>query len=178
MQITIAHQLYKSAITLTENLFEMKIQRCVNRLVGITTLLCIIGLPCCIHAQQLTVVAVSHQTDEYDYTTTSPRNSNTNCNVYDSSVNCNTTSYGGVTQTHAVYRLYQTVTSAQGGQLIQYKLTRTARWRWNSTDYLTDGDSFSAEIKGKHMFITCRKGGNQGKKETLKYDILDIRPVH
>ena len=27
------------------------------------------------------------------------------------------------------------------------------------------------------MYITCRKGGNQGKKETLKYEILHIRPV-
>jgi hypothetical protein len=25
------------------------------------------------------------------------------------------------------------------------------------------------------MLITSRRGGNQGKKETLKYDILDIR---
>ena len=149
----------------------------MNRVLGNTTILFILGFSAPIYAQQLTVVAVSHQTNEYDYTTTSPRNSNTNCNVNDSSVNCNTVSYGGGTQTNAVYRLYQVVTSNETGQLIQYKLTRTARWRWTSTDFLTEGESFSAEIKGKHMYITCRRGGNQGKKETLKYDILDIRPV-
>jgi hypothetical protein len=149
----------------------------VNRILGTTVMLFILGFSAPIHAQQLTVVAVSHQTNEYDYTITTPQNSNTNCNVYDSSVNCNTTSYGGGTQTHALYRLYQVVTSIEAGQLIQYKLTRTARWRWTSTDFLTEGDSFLAEIKGKHMYITCRRGGNQGKQETLKYDILDIRPV-
>jgi hypothetical protein len=31
--------------------------------------------------------------------------------------------------------------------------------------------------EGKHLFITCRRGGNQGKKERLKYDILDISPA-
>ena len=149
----------------------------MNRLLGTATILFALGLSAAIRAQQLTVVAVSHQTDEYDYTITTPQNSNTNCSVNDSSVNCNTTSYGGGTQAHALYRLYQVVTSNEAGQLIQYKLTRTARWRWTSTDFLTEGDSFPAEIKGKHMYITCRRGGNQGKKETLKYDILDIRPV-
>ena len=44
-------------------------------------------------------------------------------------------------------------------------------------DYLTDGDSYAAEIKGKHMFVTGRRGGNQGKQEKIKYDILDIRPA-
>lgn len=149
----------------------------MNRVLGTTAILFMLGFSAPIQAQQLTVVAMSHQTNEYDYTITTPQNSNTNCNVYDSSVNCNTTSYGGGTQTHALYHLYQVVTSNEAGQLIQYKLTRTARWRWTSTDFLTEGDSFPAEIKGKHMYITCRRGGNQGKKETLKYDILDIRPV-
>ncbi len=149
----------------------------MNRILGTTTILFILGFSALIHAQQLTVTAMSHQTNENDYTIRTPQNSNTNCNVYNSSVNCNTTSYGGDTQTRAVYHLYQVVTSNESGQLIQYKLTRTARWRWTSTDYLTEGDSFPAEIKGKHMYITCHKGGNQGKLETLKYDILDIRPV-
>ena len=69
------------------------------------------------------------------------------------------------------------VTADQDGQVVQYTLSRTARWVWNSMDWLTDGDSFPAEIKGKHMYISSRKGGNLGKKETLKYDMLDIRPV-
>jgi hypothetical protein len=48
---------------------------------------------------------------------------------------------------------------------------------WSSLHYLIDGESYPAEIRGKHMYITGQRGGNQGKKETLKYDILDIRPV-
>jgi len=149
----------------------------VNRLLGTTTILVTLSFSAPIHAQQLTVVAISHQPNEHDYTTTSPRNSNTNCNVDDSSVNCNTTSYEGGTQTNAVYHLFEVVRSNEAGNVIQYMLTRTSRWRWNSTDWLTEGDSFPAEIRGKHMYITCRIGGNQGKKQNLKYDILDIRPV-
>jgi hypothetical protein len=145
----------------------------MNRLLSIGAALSIFAVPVCTHAQKLTVTAVAHNTRESDYTYTTPRNSNTNCTDSGTSVNCNTTSYGGQTQTNAVYTLNQIVI-ANG---IQYKLTRTARWRWSSTDWLTDGDSFPAEIKGKHMYITARKGGNQGKQETLKYDILDIRPV-
>jgi hypothetical protein len=56
-----------------------------------------------------------------------------------------------------------------------YTLQRSARWVWQNTDFLNDGESFEAKIKGKSMFIMCRRGGNQGKKETLKYQILDIR---
>jgi hypothetical protein len=130
------------------------------------------------YAQSLTVVAASHHTQEHDYTITTPQQSNTNCtSTSDTSVNCNTTTYGGTSQENAVYRLTEVVTANQNGQMIRYTLSRVVRWRWTSMDWLTDGDSFPAEIKGKHMYITCRKGGNQGKKETLKYDILDIRPV-
>lgn len=128
-------------------------------------------------AQQLTVLAVSHSTSESDYTVTTPQTTNTNCNLYPNSVNCNSTRYGGGSQNKVVYRFIEIVTSSEGGKATQYKLSRTARWVWNSTDWLTDGETFQAEIKGKHMFITCRRGGNQGKKEKLKYDILDIRPA-
>jgi len=133
----------------------------------------VLGMPMVASAQMLTVVAVSHNTREFDYTTSTPQTSNTNCTGNDTSVNCSTTTYGGQTQTNAVYRLNEIVTSNG----IRYVLTRTARWRWSSLDWLTDGESFPAEIKGKHMYITCHKGGNQGKKETIKYEILDIRPV-
>jgi hypothetical protein len=57
-----------------------------------------------------------------------------------------------------------------------YTLTKTAAWVWSNMDYLTDGETFQAEIKGKEMLIAVRSGGNQGKKKTLKYRILDIRP--
>jgi hypothetical protein len=146
----------------------------MNRFIRTAAMLLVLGIPSVAHAQELTVVAASHHTQEYDYNVNSAATSNTNCNVYSSSVNCNTTSYGGGTETRAVYTLTEVVRSSDG---IQYTLSRTARWRWSSTDWLNDGESFDAEIKGKHMYIKCRKGGNQGKRETLKYDILDIRPV-
>jgi hypothetical protein len=133
--------------------------------------------PSLTYAQKLTVQAVSHSRSERDYTITTPETTKTNCNINESSANCNSTTYGGGTQNKAVYRFVQVVTSKQGDTVTQYTLSRTARWVWSSMDWLTDGDSFEAEIKGKHMFITCRRGGNQGKKETIKYDILDIRPA-
>jgi hypothetical protein len=115
----------------------------------------------------LTVVAVSHSAQESDYII--PGQTNTNCATYGSSVNCNTTEMPS--RNGAVYRFTQVVT-ANG---LTYTLSRTARWRWNSLDWLEDGEAFPAEINGKKMTIAARKGGNQGKKETLKYDILDIR---
>ena len=127
--------------------------------------------------QKLTVIAVSHSVDESDYTTKVPETSNTNCNIYTSTVNCNTTQYGGGTRTNAVYRFKEIVTHDDGGQIIQYTLARTARWRWSTMDHLEPGSAFEAEIKDKHMYVTAHRGGNQGKKETMKYDILDIRPV-
>jgi hypothetical protein len=129
------------------------------------------------NAQKLTVLAVSHSRSENDYTVATPQTTNTNCNLYPNSANCTSTTYGGGTQHKAVYRFIEIVTSSEGGNVTQYTLSRTVRWVWNSMDWLSDGDSFPAEIKGKHMFITSRRGGNQGKEEKLKYDILDIRPA-
>ena len=127
--------------------------------------------------RKLTVVALSHSTSEHAFTVTTPRTTNTNCDLYPNSVNCRSTSYGGDTQNKAVYRFLQVVSANEGGKVTQYTLSRTARWIWSSMDWLNDGESFPAEIKGKHMSITCRRGGNQGKKETLTYDIVDIRPI-
>lgn len=146
----------------------------MNRVLRIATVMTMLAAPVGANAQrdELTVVAMSHHTQESDYTTSTPVTSNTGCTANYSNVNCTTTSYGGETQTHAVYRLNEVVISNG----IRYTLARTARWRWSSLDWLQDGESFPAEIKGKHMYITCRRGGNQGKKETIKYDIMDIRP--
>ena len=125
--------------------------------------------------RKLTVLAVSHSTSENVYTVTTPQTTNTNCNLYPNSLNCSSTTSGGGSQNKAVYRFLQAVTSTDGGRVTRYTLSRTARWIWNSMTWPNDGETFAAEIKGKHMFITCRRGGNQGKKEILKYDILDIR---
>jgi hypothetical protein len=129
------------------------------------------------NAQKLTVRAASHSQSERDYTITTPETTNTNCSAANNSANCTSTTYGGGTQNKAVYRFTQIVTADEGGKAIQYTLTRTARWVWSQMDYLTDGDSYAAEIKGKHMFVTGKRGGNQGKQEKIKYDILDIRPA-
>jgi hypothetical protein len=144
---------------------------------GMTLALFVLVTPVLLNAQKLTVLTVSHSRSENDYTITTPQTTNTNCNLYPNSVNCNSTTSGGQTQNKAVYRFVEVVTSTENGKVIQYTLSRTVRWVWNSMDWLNDGDSFPAEIKGKHMFITCRRGGNQGKKEKLKFDILDIRPA-
>ena len=138
-------------------------------------ILVVLLVPALANAQKLTVVTVSHSRDERGYTITTPQTTNTNCDLYPNSVNCTSTTYGGGTQNKAVYRFLEVVTSSDGERVTQYTLSRTARWVWNSMDWLNDGESFPAEIKGKHMFITYRRGGNQGKKETLKYDIQDIR---
>jgi hypothetical protein len=119
----------------------------------------------------LTITTVSHTTDRFGYTIRTPETSNANCNVYGNSVNCNSTTYGGGTQQKAVYRMTEVVMG--NGQ--RFTLQRTARWVWQNTDFLNDGETFEAKVKGRSMYITCRRGGNQGKKETIKYEIMDIR---
>lgn len=150
----------------------------MNRFPKLGILMLALCLPGAIHAQKLAVTAVSHDVNQYNYTVTTPTQSNTYCTATDTSANCNTTTYGGGTQNKALYRFTQIVRAEVDGKTMQYTLTRTARWVWSAMDYLNDGESYPAEIKGKHMYITGRKGGNQGKKETLKYDILDIRPTN
>jgi hypothetical protein len=122
---------------------------------------------------ELRVRTVSHQIDRFGYTISTPETSNANCNVYGNNVNCHSTTYGGGTQQKAVYRMTEVVI----GNNMRYTLQRTARWAWQNTDFLNDGETFDAKIKGKSMFITCRRGGNQGKQESIKYEVLDIRPV-
>jgi len=128
-------------------------------------------------ARKLTVTALSHSTSERAYTVTTPQTTNTNCDLYPNSVNCRSTSYGGGSQNRAIYFFRQVVIANEGGSVTQYTLSRTARWIWSSMDWLNDGERFHAEITGRHMFITVRRGGNQGKKEVLKFDIVDIRPA-
>ena len=135
------------------------------------------SIPTAGKTRTLTVVALSHSMSEYNFTVTTPRTTNTNCDLYPNSVNCRSTSSGGDTQEKAIYTFLQVVSATEGGKVTQYTLSRTARWIWSSTTQLTDGESFPAEIKGKRMSITSRRGGNQGKKETTTYDILDIRPI-
>jgi hypothetical protein len=42
---------------------------------------------------------------------------------------------------------------------------------------MNDGDQFLAEIDGTTMWVSARRGGNQGKPIRIKYKILDIRQI-
>ena len=57
-----------------------------------------------------------------------------------------------------------------------YTIRCTANWVGSNCSWLTPGDVFSAEIKGREMWITARKGGNLGKQIHAKYQMLDRRP--
>jgi hypothetical protein len=146
-------------------------------ILGMALYLLVLSAPSPANAQKLTVKAVAHSVNERDYDITTPETTNTNCTVYSNSANCTSTTSGGGTQKKAVYRFVEIVTSEEGGKVTQYTLARTARWVWSAMDWLTDGDYYPAEIKGKHMTITGRRGGNQGKDIKIEYDIMDIRPA-
>lgn len=60
---------------------------------------------------------------------------------------------------------------------MQYTISCRANWIGSNCQPMIDGDTFSARIDGNTMWITGRKGGNQGKEVRAKYKILDIRPI-
>lgn len=47
----------------------------MNRFIRTAAMLLVLGIPSVAHAQELTVVAASHHTQEYDYNVNSPANS-------------------------------------------------------------------------------------------------------
>jgi hypothetical protein len=57
------------------------------------------------------------------------------------------------------------------------RMMRTARWVWSSVAQLADGRDFEAEIHGKQMRIWYHRGGNQGKRVSDTYTVLDIQPM-
>lgn len=120
------------------------------------------------YAQKLSIVAISNHMSVYDYTLHNPR-TDTHCNVYGSSANCTSETTQPIV--HHQYTFTQVVRSTEEGTVTFYTLSRTATWVWDKTDTLIDGNTYSAEIKGKHMYITCRKSGNRDKEETIKFDI-------
>jgi hypothetical protein len=156
---------------------------CVKTKTLLFTLALLIALPLVAKQKDsgrpLIVTAVGSETTERLYTTTTAGSEDTRCRVnFDGdSANCHTTITPSREYTNAIYFLYQTVTAEEDGQTIQYKLFRTARWRWSSTASLTDGEQYEATVQGKHMYITGSKDGNQGRSITLKYTIRDIRPA-
>ncbi|HEY6290265.1 MAG TPA: hypothetical protein VI455_01710 [Terriglobia bacterium] len=124
--------------------------------------------------QTLTVRAWDHRTSEQDYRTRDPGWSSTTCAAYSDGVSCNTFGYPASESTGAVYHFAQVVLDEQ--TKTAYKLSRTARWVWSNMDELKDGDYYTAEISGKEMRIHLQRGGNMGKKVTVKYRIVDVRP--
>jgi hypothetical protein len=57
-----------------------------------------------------------------------------------------------------------------------YTVRCTASWFGSSCTWLVPGETFSAEVKGRDMWITAHKGGNLGKEIHAKYQMLDRRP--
>jgi hypothetical protein len=69
------------------------------------------------------------------------------------------------------------VTSVVEADGIRYTIACRASWGGSNCAPLIEGDSFAAEIDGKTMWLTVRKGGNQGSEVRMKNNILDIRPA-
>lgn len=134
---------------------------------------------------QLTVVAVTHDSQivERTSTYTTPGTNNTNCsgsattvgNTTSGTANCQTTS--NPPQTRQITARAMFVTDVVEANDMRYTITCRAGWVGSHCAPLIDGDSFPAEIDGNTMWLSARVGGNQGKQVRVKYKILDIRPV-
>jgi hypothetical protein len=74
----------------------------MRRLLKASALLLCLSYAGAIYGQSLIVTAVFHSTREHAYTTSTPQQSNTTCTTSDTSINCNTTTYGGTSQQHRV----------------------------------------------------------------------------
>lgn len=58
---------------------------------------------------------------------------------------------------------------------VVFTLRCTARWYGSSCSWLEPGITFTAEVKGRDMWITGHRGGNMGKEVHAKYEMLDRR---
>jgi hypothetical protein len=58
----------------------------------------------------------------------------------------------------------------------QYTGQCVARFIWQGCNWLEDGQTFQATIKGRTMEVTAHKGGNLGKLVKMKYKLMDIQP--
>jgi hypothetical protein len=72
-------------------------------------------------------------------------------------------------------RSIEVYNQVEAGGMI-YTIRCSANWFGSNCSWLTPGDTFSAEIKGRDMWISARKGGNLGKAIHAKYQMLDRRP--
>src|SRR5712692_5154008 len=134
----------------------------------------------------LTVTAVSHESSVWESTAVlhHPSSSQTSCNgtgmntgpTSTANVDCNTTTYGGGQQTVTTHQLHvENIIEANGERFI---IQCTASWVGSNCAPMKDGDRFQAEYDGKTtMWISGRKGGNLGKRISIKYKVLDRRPA-
>lgn len=166
-----------SAISLLEKIQQMK-----SSLLLLTLTLALTCAGSERHKESLTVRAVSHdsRTNEFSWTYTTPGSSSTDCsgsgttygNTTRVSTNCKTSSTPA--QTHLMTRQTIDVMNLVEGNGLRYTITCRASWGGSNCSPMVDGDVFPAEIDGHTMWISARRGGNQGKAIRVKYKILNI----
>lgn len=143
--------------------------------------------------QKLIVRAVTHaaQVNERRSTYVTPGTSNTTCNTSGNATatglggmviangsatsNCQTTSTPA--QAHEMTRSTVSVMNVVEAEGRRYTIVCTAGWAGSNCSQMADGDMYEAEIEDTTMWVTARRGGNQGKLMRVKYRVLDIRPV-
>ncbi len=132
---------------------------------------------------QVRALSYESQVNERTSSYVTPGTSSTNCsgtgttigNTTMANANCQTTSTPA--QTHTINARTIDVTNfvEAGGQT--FKISCRASWVGSNCGPLTQGDVFNATIDGHTMWISARKGGNQGKEVKIKYRVWDIRPT-
>jgi hypothetical protein len=135
--------------------------------------------------KSISVTAVTHDSQLVQRTSTyqTPGQSNTSCSdtstttgsTTNGTADCTTTTAAPQNHEITVSRL-DVVDKVLGDGMI-YTIVCSAHWKGSNCAPLIDGDMFEAEIKGTTIWISARKGGNQGKAVKVKYKILDIRPA-
>jgi hypothetical protein len=90
-------------------------------------------------------------------------------------VNCNTMTSGGPSNVTTSRLFVENIVESNGDRFV---LRCTGNWIGTNCGPMRDGDTFQAEYDGKNtMWVSVRKGGNLGKAVTVKYTVMDRRPV-
>lgn len=135
--------------------------------------------------KSITVTAFTHQAQLLQRTSTyqTPGQSDTTCSTTSTTMGGTTTGNADCTTTTTAPQNHEIIISRLDvvdkvlGEGRVYTIVCSAHWRGSNCGPLIDGDTFEAEIDGTTMWISARKGGNQGKPIKVKYKILDIRPA-
>jgi hypothetical protein len=126
--------------------------------------------------QILWVTAVTHDSNLVTNTSTyqTPGRATTTCLDTYNTLNCNTI-YTAPQQNDITISRLDVVDKVKADNGLIYTITCSANWVGSNCGPLIDGDRFSAEVEKTTMWISARRGGNQGKNVRIKYNILDIR---